>query len=48
MSSTNRGAIRAPLDAYYTPDAVARACVATIAAELRGARVWEPHAGGGA
>lgn len=23
MSSTNRGATRAPLDAYYTPDAVA-------------------------
>ena len=48
MSSTNRGATRAPLDAYYTPDAVARACVATIAPELVGAIVLEPHAGGGA
>lgn len=48
MSSTNRGATRAPLDAYYTPDAVASACVATIAAELDFATVLEPHAGGGA
>lgn len=48
MSSTNRGAERVALDAYYTPDAVARACVATIAADVRGTRCWEPHAGGGA
>lgn len=48
MSSTNRGAIRAPLDAYYTPDDVARACVATIRPEVYGATVLEPSAGGGA
>ena len=48
VSSTNRGAGRVTLDAYYTPDAVARACVATIAADVRGATVLEPHAGGGA
>lgn len=47
MSSTNRGADRIALDAYYTPDAVARACVATLAG-LAGATVWEPSAGGGA
>lgn len=48
MSSTNRGAERVALDAYYTPDAVARACVATIAADVRLRKCWEPHAGGGA
>jgi hypothetical protein len=36
-----------PLGAYYTPDPVARACVATLG-DLRGFRCWEPHAGGGA
>ena len=44
MSSTNRGAVRAPDDSYYTPDHVARACIATIPI----ADTWEPHAGGGA
>ena len=38
---------RIPLDAYYTPDAVARACVATLGRDAS-ARCWEPHAGGGA
>lgn len=47
MSSTNRGAERAPLDAYYTDAAVASACVATLG-NLFGRRVWEPHAGAGA
>lgn len=53
MSSTNRGAERVALDAYFTPDPVARACVATIREDLSSAlgprvRVWEPSAGGGA
>lgn len=53
MSSTNRGAERVALDAYYTPDPVARACLATIKADLSSdlgprRRVWEPSAGGGA
>lgn len=48
MSSTNRGGERTPLDAYYTPDAVALACVATIRESVYGAVVLEPHAGGGA
>lgn len=47
MSSTNRGAERVALDAYFTPDPVARACVATLDG-IAGARVWEPSAGGGA
>lgn len=47
MSSTNRGAERAAHDAYYTPDAVARACVATIPIHVT-ETAWEPHAGGGA
>lgn len=37
---------RRPLDAYYTPPAVARACVAALPC-LAGATVLEPHAGGG-
>lgn len=53
MSSTNRGAERVALDAYYTPDLVARACLGTIKADLSRdmgpqCRVWEPSAGGGA
>lgn len=48
MSSTNRGAVRVALNAYHTPDRVARACLSTIAAELAGASVLEPHAGAGA
>jgi len=47
MSSTNRGAERVALDAYFTPDPVARACVATLTG-ITGSRVWEPSAGGGA
>lgn len=47
MSSTNRGSERIENDAYFTPDPVARACVATLPIE-RGMTVWEPHAGGGA
>lgn len=47
MSSTNRGAERVALDAYFTPDPVARACAATLTG-IAGARVWEPSAGGGA
>lgn len=46
MSSTNRGSKRVINDAYYTPDVVARACVATLPVDL--GHVWEPHAGGGA
>lgn len=48
MSSTNRGAERIALDAYYTPDDVALACVGTIARDIAGCTVLEPHAGGGA
>lgn len=48
MSSTNRGAKRRPLDAYYTTDAVARECLSTIADEIRGQATLEPHAGSGA
>lgn len=46
MSSTTRP-VRTGLDAYYTPDPVARACVDTLG-NLRKLQVWEPHAGGGA
>lgn len=35
-------------DAYYTPDDVARKCVATIAHHLSRARIVEPSVGGGA
>lgn len=47
MSSTHRGAERIERDAYYTPDSVARACVATLPIH-RSETAWEPHAGGGA
>lgn len=47
MSSTNRGAERAPNDAYFTPDPVARACVETLGLD-DGIVIWEPSAGGGA
>ena len=47
MSSTNRGAKRVTLDAYYTPDAVAVSCVAATPIADH-ASVLEPHAGGGA
>ena len=47
MSSANRGSARHPLDAYYTPDALARALVGTLDLPT-GSVVWEPHAGGGA
>lgn len=47
MSAAIARASRIPLDAYYTPDDVARACVATL--DLRGVnRVLEPSVGGGA
>ena len=39
---------RIPLDAYYTPDAVATACLATIADDIHWQATLEPHAGGGA
>lgn len=45
MSSTTQPT-RTGGDAYYTPPAVARACVATLAMPP-GARCWEPHAGSG-
>ena len=38
---------RRPLDAYWTPEPVARACLDTLGS-LEGLRVWEPHCGGGA
>lgn len=47
MSSTTRPSRNGELDAYYTPDPVARACVATLG-NLSGVSCWEPHAGGGA
>lgn len=46
MSATHRPT-RDGLDAYYTPDRLAEACVATMG-NLRGLTVWEPHAGAGA
>lgn len=46
MSSTTTPK-RAGLDAFYTPDDVARACIGTLG-NLRGLACWEPHAGGGA
>lgn len=48
MSRTSRTAAeRRTLDRYYTPDEVARACVATLPI-LDGDTVLEPSAGGGA
>lgn len=47
MSRAPKGERRA-LDAYYTPPALARACLATLAADIAGARVLEPSCGGGA
>ena len=38
---------RRPLDAYFTPDALATAIVGLLPIQP-GALVWEPHAGGGA
>ena len=47
MSSTKRGSTRAPLDQYFTPDGVAKACVDTL--DLSAARhIVEPSVGGGA
>ena len=48
MSATNRGSERRTLDAYYTADAVARACVAALPDIPPGGHVLEPHVGGGA
>lgn len=45
MSSTNRGGERIALDAYFTPDAVARACVATIGDEIYGWATPDPNIG---
>lgn len=47
MSSTNRGSDRIKNDAYYTPPAVAEACVATLPS-LAGLNVVEPSIGRGA
>lgn len=47
MSSTNRGSTRETLDAYRTPDALARALVATLDVKP-GTIALEPSAGGGA
>jgi hypothetical protein len=46
MSSTTTPSRPGALDRFYTPDDCAAACVATLG-DLRGQRVWEPHAGGG-
>jgi len=48
MSSTNRGGARRDGDTYYTPDAVARACVTTLPSPQTGEWILEPSAGGGA
>lgn len=47
MSRAPNGERRA-LDAYYTPPALARACLATLVEDIAGARVLEPSCGGGA
>ncbi len=47
MSATTQPKRDGQLDAYYTPDNVARACVGTLG-NLRGLACLEPHAGGGA
>lgn len=47
MSSTTTPSRVGALDAYYTPDDCASACVAKLG-NLRGRSAWEPHAGGGA
>ena len=46
MSSTKRGASRAVLDAYFTPDNLAQTLVGTLNLAPRTV-AWEPHAGGG-
>lgn len=46
MSRSLPASERRPLDAYYTPDDLALALVATL--PVAGAVCWEPHAGGGA
>mgnify|MGYP001564614195 CR=1 FL=1 len=47
MSSTNRGTVRTPSDAYYTPATIANALVALLPI-TQGSLVLEPSAGGGA
>lgn len=47
MSATRDAARTGELDAYLTPNAVARACVSRLPLGP-GVAVWEPHAGGGA
>lgn len=46
MSRALPAAERRENDAYFTPDALAHALVATL--PVAGKRRWEPHAGGGA
>ena len=51
MSATNRGGERVALDAYYTPDDVARLCVSALpdaALPRDGEWALEPSVGGGA
>lgn len=48
MSATHTPSRPGALDAFYTPDEVASACVDTLGGALRGMTVLEPHAGGGA
>lgn len=48
MSSAPKHQPRREGDTYYTPDDVAARCVRAIPGGVRGLRVWEPHAGGGA
>ena len=47
MSAANRGADRDNLDRYYTPDGLAKACVAVLKIDTR-TMVYDPHCGGGA
>lgn len=47
MSSAPKHQPRRKLDAYYTPDDLARALVGVLPVGWR-VRVWEPHVGGGA
>lgn len=48
MSATNRGGERDVLDRYYTPDALALACVRTLPKWIVPPVVIEPSVGGGA
>lgn len=48
MSVPQLGRARRECDAYFTPDHVAAACVATLSPALAGATVLEPSCGAGA